>query len=49
MIKFLDLHKINGRFPSEMDASVKCLLDPGWYVFGKDLSSLRLTLPRTAA
>ena len=36
MIKFLDLHKINERFRSEMDAATKRVLDSGWYLLGKE-------------
>ena len=36
MIKFLDLHKINERFRSEMDAAAKRVLDSGWYLLGKE-------------
>ncbi len=36
MIKFLDLKKVNERFRSEMDATVKRVLDSGWYLLGKE-------------
>ena len=36
MIKFLDLHKINERFRTEMDAAAKRVLDSGWYLLGKE-------------
>lgn len=36
MIKFLDLHKINERFRSEMDESLKRILDKGWYLYGAE-------------
>ena len=36
MIKFLDLHKINERFRTEMDAATKRVLDSGWYLLGKE-------------
>ena len=35
MIKFLDLHKINERFRTQMDARLKEVLDSGWYIHGK--------------
>ena len=34
MIKFLDLHKINERFRSEIDSRIKQVLDSGWYLLG---------------
>ena len=37
MIKFLDLHKVNERFRSEMDAATKRVLDSGWYLLGKEV------------
>ena len=39
MVKFLDLHKINERFRSEMDAAVKRVLDSGWYLLGKEVEA----------
>lgn len=36
MIKFLDLHKINERFRSEIDSRVKKVLDSGWYLEGQE-------------
>lgn len=36
MIKFLDLHKINERQRTEIDAAVKRVLDSGWYLLGKE-------------
>ncbi len=35
MIKFLDLHKINERFRTQIDARLKEVLDSGWYIHGK--------------
>ena len=35
MIKFLDLHKINERFRTQIDARLKDVLDSGWYISGK--------------
>lgn len=35
MIKFLDLHKINERFRSEIDSKLKEVLDSGWYLLGE--------------
>ena len=35
MIKFLDLHTINERFRTQMDARLKSVLDSGWYIHGK--------------
>ena len=37
MIKFLDLHKVNERFRSEIDAAAKRVLDSGWYLLGKEV------------
>lgn len=36
MIKFLDLHKINDRYRTEIDESIKRVLDSGWYILGKE-------------
>ena len=36
MIKFLDLHKINERFRSEIDSRIKQVLDCGWYLQGRE-------------
>ena len=36
MIKFLDLHKINERFRSELDAATKRVMDRGWYLLGQE-------------
>lgn len=36
MIKFLDLHKINERYKEEINASIKRVLDSGWYLLGKE-------------
>ncbi len=35
MISFLDLHKVNERFRTEIDARLKQILDDGWYIHGK--------------
>lgn len=35
MIKFLDLVSINNRFRQEIDATIKDILDSGWYLQGK--------------
>ena len=35
MIKFLDLHKINQRFKSEIDLAIREVLESGWYLLGK--------------
>ena len=35
MIKFLDLHKINERFRTQIDQCLKEVLDSGWYIHGK--------------
>ena len=37
MIKFLDLHKVNERFRSEIDTAAKRVLDSGWYLLGKEV------------
>lgn len=34
MVKFLDLHKINERFRTEIDSRIKQVLDSGWYLLG---------------
>lgn len=34
MVKFLDLHKINERYRSEIDRRIKAVLDSGWYLQG---------------
>jgi len=36
MIKFLDLHKINEQYRSQIDESIKRVLDSGWYLLGKE-------------
>lgn len=35
MIKFLDLHKINQRFKSEIDLAIREVLESGWYLLGE--------------
>lgn len=35
MIKFLDLHKINERFRTQIDSRIKEILGSGWYLLGK--------------
>lgn len=37
MIKFLDLHKINEQYRSEIDHAIKEVLDSGWYIMGNKL------------
>lgn len=36
MIKFLDLKQINERYRGELDERIKCVLDSGWYLQGKE-------------
>jgi len=36
MIKFLDLHKINEQYRTEIDERIKAVLDSGWYLLGKE-------------
>lgn len=36
MIKFLDLHKINERYRTEIDECIKRVLDSGWYLLGRE-------------
>ncbi len=36
MIKFLDLHKINEQYRSQIDEAIKKVLDSGWYLLGKE-------------
>lgn len=35
MIAFLDLHKINERFRTQIDSKIKQVLNSGWYVLGE--------------
>lgn len=39
MIKFLDLKAINEHYRIEMEASIKRVLDSGWYLLGKEIES----------
>lgn len=39
MIKFLDLQKINNRYRTEIDQTIKDILDSGWYLLGDKLST----------
>lgn len=39
MIPFLDLHRVNERFRSDMDAAVKRVLDSGWYLLGEECAA----------
>lgn len=39
MIKFLDLHKINEQYRTEIDAALKEILDSGWYIMGSKLKA----------
>ena len=39
MIKFLDLKAINEQYRIEMEASIKRVLDSGWYLLGKEIES----------
>jgi len=39
MIKFLDLQKINIQFESELKKAASRVIDSGWYLMGKELSS----------
>lgn len=34
MIKFLDLHKLNEQYRTEIDSKIKEVLDSGWYLLG---------------
>lgn len=36
MIKFLDLHKINEQYRTEIDERIKKVLDSGWYLLGNE-------------
>lgn len=36
MVKFLDLHKVNEQYRTEIDAAIKRVLDSGWYLLGKE-------------
>lgn len=36
MVKFLDLHKINEQYRSEINSAIKRVLDSGWYLLGKE-------------
>jgi DNA replication and repair protein RecF len=44
MIKFLDLHKINERFRSEIDSKIKQVLDSGWYLLGEQDKTFETTM-----
>jgi len=37
MIKFLDLHKINQQYRTDIDAVLKNVLDSGWYLLGNEV------------
>ena len=39
MIKFLDLKRINEQYEPELSASVKRVIDSGWYLLGKELEA----------
>lgn len=39
MIKFLDLKKINDSFEPELSSSIKRVLDSGWYLLGKEVTT----------
>ena len=39
MIPFLDLHAVNERFRTEMDAATARVLDSGWYLLGDECTS----------
>jgi len=39
MINFLDLHKINEQYRTEIDAAIKEVLDSGWYIMGSKLKA----------
>ncbi|MBK6285957.1 MAG: DegT/DnrJ/EryC1/StrS family aminotransferase [Draconibacterium sp.] len=42
MIKFLDLKAINDSFEPELSDAVKCVLDAGWYLQGKETKSFEM-------
>ncbi len=46
MIKFLDLHKINERYRSEIDARIKGVLDSGWYLLGREVEQFECNYAR---
>lgn len=39
MVKFLDLHKINERYRTDIDENIKNVLDSGWYILGKEVET----------
>jgi dTDP-4-amino-4,6-dideoxygalactose transaminase len=39
MIKFLDLHTINGQYQAEIESAVQSVIDSGWYINGQQLSA----------
>lgn len=46
MIKFLDLHKINERYRSEIDSRIKQVLDSGWYLLGNQDKEFEMNFAR---
>jgi dTDP-4-amino-4,6-dideoxygalactose transaminase len=46
MIKFLDLYKITQKYSSDIESSVKKVIDSGWYLLGKELESFEQNYSR---
>ena len=39
MISFLDLHKINEPYETEIQEKLKLVLDRGWYILGDEVKA----------
>ena len=39
MIKFLDLHKINAQYNTELKEAFNRVIDSGWYILGKEITN----------
>ena len=46
MIKFLDLHKVNEQYRTEIDEGIKRVLDRGWYLLGKEDDSFEFNFAK---
>jgi len=46
MVKFLDLHKINEQYRTEIDDAIKRVLDSGWYLLGKEDETFELNFAK---
>lgn len=45
MIRFLDLKKINGRYETAFQDTLKSVLESGWYILGKEVETFEKNLP----